>query len=226
MTCQICFEDRDLEKGPYKCETDHFFCQSCIDKWDNRPCPICRSEPLNTTDNNDEQSSDDVIPMIIHYSNDGLVNGWNAFNQNININRTYVRPTRSRRQLLSILSAMDSFDSEDIQVIYDTFEEELIPNNRPILPRQNAIVSPTPLIDISTPANTINTVTSNVSSIWEDTYNSLYYRDRLNSIYVNPETNREIEIENNIQPNNTSVIEPQRFYQRLLNLFDIDRYRE
>ena len=43
---------------------------------------------------------------------------------------------------------------------------------------------------------------------------------------MNPETNRVIEIENNIESNNTSVIEPQRFYQRLLNLFDIDRHRE
>jgi hypothetical protein len=222
MTCQICFEERDLEKGPYKCEIDHFFCQSCIDKWNNRPCPICRSEPVN--DNINRHGNEEDFSMTIHYSDAGLLTGWNALNRNNFTTRRGLRPTRSRTQMLSILSAMDSFDSDDIQIIYDTFENDI---NRSTIGRRNAIVSSSPIDDIITPTNTIftNTITTDTSVNWQDRFNELYRHDRLNSIYgdmeinINNEINRDIENENN-----TNVIQRSTFMQTLLNYFDIDRY--
>jgi len=226
MTCQICFEDKDLEKGPYKCKTDHFFCQSCIDKWENRPCPICRSEPLSDHITTDSFGNEEDFSMTIHYSDAGLLTGWNALNRNNFTTRTSIRPTRSRTQILSILAAMDSFDSDDIQIIHNTFENDININNininnRPTRTRRNGIVTMSPIIDISTPTNTLvtNTIATNTNVNWHDTFNELYHRDRLNSIYGNIEMNRDIENENN-----TNVIERSSFIQRVLNYFDIDRY--
>ena len=90
MICQICFEDKKLEKGPYKCKTDHFFCQYCIDKWNNRPCPICRSEPLNDHITTDSFGNEAEFSMTIHYSDAGW---WNA------LNRRPIRPTIIQRVL-------------------------------------------------------------------------------------------------------------------------------
>ena len=230
MTCQICFEDKELEKGPYKCKTDHFFCQSCIDKWDNRPCPICRSEPLNDHITTDTIGNEEDFSMAIHYSDAGLLTGWNALNRNNFTTRTSIRPTRSRTQILSILAAMDSFDSDDVQIIHNTFENDININNRPTRTRRNAIVSMSPIIDISTPTNTLvtNTIATNTPVNWQYTFNEVYRRDRLNSIYGNMEINRDIEMnienESNIELNNDHIIERSTFIQRILNYFDIDRY--
>lgn len=222
MTCQICFEDRDLEKGPYKCNTDHFFCESCISKWNDRPCPICRSEPLNnTTATNDGNEYE--FSMVMNYSDVGLLTGWNALNRNNFTSRRIIRPTRSRGQILSILSAMDSFDSDDVEIIYDIFENNSNINNRPTRTRRNAIVSTSPIIDISTPTNTIatNTIATNTERNWQNIFNELYRRDRLNSIYRNVEIdNRDIEMNLDDQ----TFIEQPTFIQRILNYFDIDRY--
>lgn len=173
MTCQICFEEHELIKGPYKCNIDHFFCEDCINKWENKPCPICRSEPIN---NINFDNSLNELPIIIHYSNAGLLTGWNALNRMNNLNRinTNPRPRRSRRQVLSLLSSLDTFDSDDIEIVYNTFERERNSNNRPRT-RRNAIVSTSPLIDISTSTNSI------ITNINSNTELENYYRqERMN----------------------------------------------
>jgi len=228
MTCQICFEEKELEKGPYKCKTDHFFCQSCIDKWSNRPCPICRSEPLNEYSSIDSSfdsfGNEEDFSMTIHYSDAGLLTGWNALNRNNFTTRRSIRPTRSRTQILSILAAMDSFDSDDIQIIHNTFENDININNRPTRTRRNAIVSMTPIIDISRPTNTIvtNTIPTNTPVNWQETFNELYRRDRLNSIYGDMETNRSILMNRDIENVNDQTFIPQlSIIQRILNFFNM-----
>jgi hypothetical protein len=118
---------------------------------------------------------------------------------------------------------MDSFDSDDVEIIYDIFENNSNINNRPTRTRRNAIVSTSPIIDISTPTNTIatNTIATNTERNWQNIFNELYRRDRLNSIYRNVEIdNRDIEMNLDDQ----TFIEQPTFIQRILNYFDIDRY--
>ena len=63
---------------------------------------------------------------------------------------------------------MDSFDSDDVEIIYDIFENNSNINNTPRRTRRNAIVSTSPIIDISTPTNTIatNTIATNTERNW------------------------------------------------------------
>lgn len=46
--CAICFEDRHLIKGHYKCDTDHFFCEKCLKEWGSKSdtCPMCRKPTI------------------------------------------------------------------------------------------------------------------------------------------------------------------------------------
>ena len=139
MTCQICFEDKQLIKGPYKCKTDHFFCQECIHSWNQRQnnCPICRSESIYN-------------PL----SNIELIHSWQILSGNRNIftvNSHYPiilnasprytqrrRLRRSRSEILTVLAALDSFDADDIQIHNYTIQPELLteprePENQGIL---------------------------------------------------------------------------------------------
>ena len=168
MTCQICFEDKTLVKGPYECATDHFFCHDCIDKWREKQnnCPICRSQsiysplsqiqlvhswrilstnrhiilaptpyynsvvlPVNTLNRTNVQQSDADSDMV------------DPSNNSINYHYTPRRRfRRSRSEILSMLTELESYDSDEIQ--YRDFDEILLQRRTEINHRQ---VAPAPL---------------------------------------------------------------------------------
>lgn len=167
MTCQICFEDKKLVKGPYECTTDHFFCHECIDKWKEKQnnCPICRSKsiysPLSqiqlmhswcilSTNRHMILSSTPyyntvVLPVnTLNETNTSQLDAnaglFDTSNNTINYHYTPRRRfRRSRSEIQTMLTALESYDSDEIY--YGNFDELLSQPTTGINPGQ---IAPSP----------------------------------------------------------------------------------
>lgn len=125
MTCQICFEDKELVKGPYECDTNHFFCQECINQWNSRQntCPICRSKSIYN-------------PL----SDIEFIHSWQILSGNrrvFTLNNRYPivlnpptysqrrRFRRSRSDILTVFATLNSLELNEIQLQEHIIQPEI-----------------------------------------------------------------------------------------------------